>query len=41
MGTGYGVRTTGEIVLVGTLGNPKQAHVPAASQTNSMTSATE
>ncbi|MGN7749753.1 MT-A70 family methyltransferase [Sinorhizobium sp. 22678] len=28
MGTGYRVRTTGEIVLVGTLGNPKQFHVP-------------
>jgi N6-adenosine-specific RNA methylase IME4 len=28
MGTGYRVRTTGEIVLVGTLGNPKQSHVP-------------
>ncbi|WP_274869458.1 MT-A70 family methyltransferase [Sinorhizobium meliloti] len=27
MGTGYRVRT-GEIVLVGTLGNPKQSHVP-------------
>ncbi|WP_234837243.1 MT-A70 family methyltransferase [Sinorhizobium meliloti] len=28
MGSGYRVRTTGEIVLVGTLGNPKQSHVP-------------
>lgn len=28
MGTGYRVRTTGEIVLVGTLGNPKQSLVP-------------
>ncbi|RVO24627.1 MT-A70 family methyltransferase [Sinorhizobium meliloti] len=27
MGTGYRVRP-GEIVLVGTLGNPKQSHVP-------------
>ncbi|MQX44353.1 hypothetical protein CN172_15255 [Sinorhizobium meliloti] len=29
MGSGYRVRTTGEIVLVGTLGNPKQSHVPS------------
>ncbi|WP_234710767.1 MT-A70 family methyltransferase [Sinorhizobium meliloti] len=28
MGSGYRVRTTGEIVLVGTLGYPKQSHVP-------------
>jgi len=28
MGTGYRVRTTGEIVFVGTPGNPKQSHVP-------------
>ncbi len=28
MGTGYRVRTTGEVVVVGTLGNPKQAHIP-------------
>lgn len=28
MGTGYRVRTTGEIVVVGALGNPKQSHVP-------------
>lgn len=28
MGTGYRVRTTGEIVVVGTLGNPKQSFVP-------------
>ena len=28
MGTGYRVRTTAEIVLVATLGNPKQAYVP-------------
>lgn len=28
MGPGYRVRTTGEIVVVGTLGNPKQAIVP-------------
>nr|WP_234891588.1 MT-A70 family methyltransferase [Sinorhizobium meliloti] len=28
MGSGYRVRTTGEIALVGTLGNPKQSHVP-------------
>lgn len=28
MGTGYRVRTTGEIILVGALGNPKQAIVP-------------
>jgi N6-adenosine-specific RNA methylase IME4 len=28
MGTGYRVRTTGEIVLVATLGNPKQAVAP-------------
>lgn len=28
MGTGYRVRTTGEIVLVATLGNPKQALAP-------------
>ncbi|WP_234836542.1 MT-A70 family methyltransferase [Sinorhizobium meliloti] len=28
MGTGYRVRTTGEIVLVGTLCIPKQSHVP-------------
>lgn len=28
MGTGYRVRTTGEVVVVATLGNPKQAAVP-------------
>ncbi len=28
VGTGYRVRTTGEIVVVATLGNPKQAFVP-------------
>lgn len=28
MGTGYRVRTTGELVIVATLGNPKQSHVP-------------
>lgn len=28
MGTGYRVRTTGEILLVGTIGNPKQSCVP-------------
>lgn len=28
MGTGYRVRSTGEIVVVATLGNPKQACVP-------------
>ncbi|MBX5063296.1 MT-A70 family methyltransferase [Rhizobium lentis] len=28
MGTGYRVRTTGEIVIVGALGNPKQSTVP-------------
>lgn len=28
MGTGYRVRTTGEVVVVATLGNPKQAHIP-------------
>jgi N6-adenosine-specific RNA methylase IME4 len=28
MGTGYRVRTTGEIVIVATLGNPKQAIAP-------------
>ncbi len=28
MGTGYRVRTTGEIIVVGTLGNPKQSYVP-------------
>lgn len=28
MGTGYRVRTTGEVVVVGTLGNPKQATIP-------------
>jgi N6-adenosine-specific RNA methylase IME4 len=28
MGTGYRFRTTGEVVVVATLGNPKQAHIP-------------
>lgn len=28
MGTGYRVRTTGEIVLVATMGNPKQTIIP-------------
>ncbi|MCP8895324.1 hypothetical protein KYK29_10300 [Shinella daejeonensis] len=28
MGTGYRVRTTAEIILVGTLGNPRQSYVP-------------
>lgn len=28
MGTGYRVRTTGEVVVVATLGNPKQAVIP-------------
>ncbi|WP_288198780.1 MT-A70 family methyltransferase [uncultured Pleomorphomonas sp.] len=28
MGTGYRVRTTGEAVVVATLGNPKQSYVP-------------
>lgn len=28
MGTGYRVRTTGELVVVATLGNPKQSWVP-------------
>lgn len=28
MGTGYRVRTTGEVVVVATLGNPKQAAIP-------------
>lgn len=28
MGTGYRVRTTGEAVVVATLGNPKQTHIP-------------
>ena len=28
MGTGYRVRTTGEVIVVATLGNPKQAHIP-------------
>lgn len=28
MGTGYRVRTTGEVVVVATLGNPKQSFVP-------------
>lgn len=28
MGTGYRVRTTGEVVVVATLGNPKQSSVP-------------
>jgi len=28
MGTGYRVRTTGELVVVGALGNPKQHHIP-------------
>ncbi|AVH41846.1 MT-A70 family methyltransferase [Agrobacterium tumefaciens] len=28
MGTGYRVRTTGEVVVVATLGNPKQAQIP-------------
>lgn len=28
MGTGYRVRTTGELVVIGTLGNPKQSFIP-------------
>lgn len=28
LGTGYRVRTTGEVVVVATLGNPKQSHIP-------------
>lgn len=28
VGTGYRVRSTGEMVVVGTLGNPKQSYVP-------------